>query len=86
MKILFSTHAKEMMGKRGATQKEIKETILKGEWHKAKKLDRFESSLEFPYQKEWNGNFYQFKQVNPVFVKEDEMITVVTVYVFYLNR
>ena len=85
MEIVFSKHAQETMRKRGATKKEAREAILKSEWREAK-LNRFESTREFIYKEKWNGNFYQFKQVNPVFVQENELITVITVYVFYHNN
>ncbi|MBI3335519.1 MAG: DUF4258 domain-containing protein [Candidatus Portnoybacteria bacterium] len=84
MKIQFSKHALESMKKRGASRAEVKEAILKGTWEQAKQ-GRVESIRNFSYNREWNGVFYEKKQVNPVFIKEDEVITVITVYAFYFN-
>lgn len=73
-----------MMQKRGATRREVKDAILKGAWERAK-LHRFEAKLSFPYQKKWNATFYDIKQINPVFIEEDNTIIVITVYAFYFN-
>ena len=39
----------------------------------------------FVFKREWNGVFYPAKQVRPIFVDEEDAITVVTVYVYYLS-
>ena len=84
MKIIFSDHAEETMSKRGATREEAEEAIAKGTWRTAK-LNRKEAHLIFPYNTIWNSIRYAYKQVNPIFIQEDDIITVITVYVFYSN-
>jgi hypothetical protein len=39
--------------------------------------------MDFPFGREWNGRFYQTKQVRPVFVEEAAEILVVTVYTYF---
>lgn len=39
--------------------------------------------MDFPLGSEWNGAFYETKQVRPIFVEEAVEIVVVTVYVYY---
>lgn len=78
----FTAHALESMRKRGAKQSEIEQVIRTAEWERARQ-ERFEAKLDFPYNDRWNGEYYQIKQVNPVFVIENNKIIVITVYVFY---
>ena len=69
------------MRERGATEAEVKETILTGEKLPAKK-NRRAYRKNFVYNKLWGGHFYRIKQVMPIVV-EEEKIVVITVYVFY---
>ena len=39
--------------------------------------------MNFVFNSLWNGRQYQTKQVNPIFVEEEDGIAVVTVYVYY---
>ncbi len=39
--------------------------------------------MDFPFGQEWNGTYYETKQVRPVFVEEEAEIVVVTVYTYY---
>ena len=39
--------------------------------------------MNFPYSNEWNGKFYETKQVRPVFVDEPNEIVVITVYTYF---
>ena len=80
-KIEFSAHAKYNMERRGATEEEIKKAINSRDWITAKR-GRFECEKEFPYNREWNGKFYEHKKVRPVLI-EEEHIVVITVYTFY---
>jgi cyclophilin family peptidyl-prolyl cis-trans isomerase len=43
----------------------------------------FECRKNFPFNQEWNGRAYLFKQVRPIFVEDENEIVVVTVYVYY---
>lgn len=80
--IRLSAHARDNAGFRGATEDEVLETIRTSRWHPAKR-NRFECRKDFAFGREWNGKFYETKQVRPVFVGEEKEIVVVTVYVYY---
>ena len=72
------------MRKRGVQELEIIQTIQENNWTKAK-FNRLEAEKEFSYNNIWNNNFYKFKKVNPVFVKERETVLVITFCAFYYN-
>jgi len=80
--VTFSSHAKDSMRKRGADADEVLKVIQQVKWIEAKQ-GRFEAKLDFPYNKVWNKKHYSTKQVNPVFIIEEQTIIVITVYVFY---
>jgi len=80
--IIFNPHARYSMRRRGATEREVRETIRRFPWVSAKK-GRLECEAEFIYDREWNGVSYRYKKVRPIFVEEKEMIRVITVYTFY---
>ena len=63
--IRFSNHAIDYINIRGFTESEVIEAIRNGKWVSAKK-NRMESKLGFPFQKEWNGKYYNTKEVKPV--------------------
>lgn len=84
MQTSLSKHCYHSMRKRGVQEFEIIETIQECNWTKAK-FNRFEAEKEFCYNSSWNNKFYKFKKVNPVFVKEQEAVIVITVYAFYYN-
>lgn len=58
------------------------ETIQTSVWESAEH-DRLQCRKDFPFGEEWNGKFYQTKQVRPIFVEEADEIVVVTVYSYY---
>ncbi|MDO9131332.1 MAG: hypothetical protein Q7U34_15855 [Anaerolineales bacterium] len=58
------------------------ETIQTLVWESAEH-DRLQCRKDFPFGEEWNGKFYQTKQVRPIFVEEADEIVVVTVYSYY---
>lgn len=80
--IRFSGHARDSMLRRGATEQEILDTIRTSPWRQAE-LGRLECRKDFAYEQDWNGRFYDTKQVRPIFVEEGNEIVVVTVYVYY---
>lgn len=82
--IIFSTHAKQQLRKRGATEEEVSLVIQKQLWRGARN-ERHEAKGNFPHNQEWNSKFYKTKQVNPVFIEQEQTIIVITVYVFYFN-
>jgi len=80
--IRLSGHARENLRYRGATEEEIVEAIRSAPWGPAE-LERLECRKNFVYRREWNGRYYETKQVRPIFVEEADEIVVVTVYVCY---
>lgn len=80
--IRFTPHALDSARKRGASQLEVQITIKGAPWRSAKH-GRIEAEMEFNYNDEWNGIYYQFKKINPVFVLEEGELIVITVYCFY---
>ena len=40
----------------------------------------------FPFHREWNGKWYQEKEVKPIFVVEGNTIVVVTVYTRFFGK
>ena len=80
--VVFTKYSKESMRKRGVLEEEVKIAISKASWQPSK-WGRLECTLEFQYDKEWNGKFYHTKQVVPVFVEEETRIVIITVYAFY---
>ncbi|MEA3432461.1 MAG: DUF4258 domain-containing protein [candidate division WOR-3 bacterium] len=79
---VFTKHSRESMRKRGVSEDEVRIAISKAPWQPSK-WGRFECTLEFEYNKEWNKKFYRTKQVVPVFMEEETRIVIITVYAFY---
>lgn len=82
--IRLSEHAKNQLVPRGATEREIIDSIKTSEWTPAE-LKRLECRKDFEFNNTWNNKFYKTKQVRPVFVEEQNEIVVVTVYVYYFQ-
>jgi hypothetical protein len=61
---------------------EVEAAIRNSSWQPAE-LGRLECRKDFPYGRDWNGEFYATKQVRPVFVDEAAEIVVVTVHTYY---
>lgn len=80
--VRFSEHSLIRMQDRGCEKKEVIEAIENGEWQKEKD-SRLSCSKTFPFKSVWKDKFYKEKEVVPVFVLEDDVITVITVYVFF---
>ena len=80
--VIFSAHARDQMRYRGATEAEVIDAINETEWSTAA-LGRLECEKDFPYNGEWNGEHYQTKKVRPIFVDEESVIVIVTVYAYY---
>ncbi|MBW2331743.1 MAG: hypothetical protein JRF30_12745 [Deltaproteobacteria bacterium] len=67
--IRLSEHARQQLRFRGATEQEVIEAIRTETWETAE-LGRLK-------------NYYDTKQVRPIFVEEHDEVIVVTVYVYY---
>jgi len=81
-RIILSLHAKQQMAERGASSREVIETITKGESSPAKH-GRIMYRKNFQYNNKWGNEFYHIKQVMPIVKKDANNIIVVTVYTFY---
>ena len=79
-KIEFSKHTLERAEERGATKKEIEDTIQSGEDYPAKNGRKGKEKV-FDYDKEWNGKYYAEKLVRVIFVVYEKIISTVTVIV-----
>lgn len=80
--IRLSADARERAAHRGATEEEIAAAIREAAWHPAER-GRLEASQVFRYDAEWNGTWYATKRVRPVFVDEQDVVIVVTVFGYY---
>jgi hypothetical protein len=78
--IRIHPHAVERMSERGATEREVLETIQNGEQFPAK-FGRMGFRRNFLFEKVWQGRIYATKQVEVLAVREDDdwiVIAVVT--------
>lgn len=80
--VRLSAHALSYTTKRGFTIAEVEKTIRECLWEPAE-LGRFQCQKNFPFCHEWNGKFYETKQVRPIFVEQTDEIVVITVYTYY---
>jgi hypothetical protein len=80
--IVFSSHAREKMLDRGASEGEVKAAIRSGSSEPARK-GRVMFRKNFAYDKLWRGKHYAIKQVAPIIAEERERLVVVTVFVYY---
>ena len=80
MKIVIHPHAQRRIAERGATEAEVKETVLSGEKFPAK-LGRNGFRRNFAFDADWRGVHYANKQIEAIAVEEGEGWTVITVVV-----
>jgi len=80
--IRLSQHALEQLAFRGISKKEVEKAITSSRWSTIKGK-RFECRLDFDFKGEWQGKYYNTKQVRPIFVEEEDEIVVITVYSYY---
>ncbi len=82
MIVRFHPHALERLSERGATEEEIRATVLDGESFPVK-FGRVGFRRNFRFNSMWRGQRYAIKQVEAFAVREGEdwlVITVVTRY------
>ena len=82
MKIRFHPHALERLSERGATEEEVRATVLEGETFPAK-FGRTGFRRNFRFDSVRRGRHYAIKQVEAFAVREEDdwlVITVVTRY------
>ncbi len=82
MNIIIEPHTLERAETRGATIEEIIEVIKNGDDFPAKygKLGKMKI---FDFKKERNSKYYQQKRIEVIYLKKEENIITVTVYVYY---
>ncbi|HNY13763.1 MAG TPA: DUF4258 domain-containing protein [Candidatus Wallbacteria bacterium] len=85
MNVEIHSHAKSRLIERGANETEIIETVEHGEKFPAKP-GRVIFKKVFDYYDLWNGQKYNFKQLEVVCVEEENKIVVVTVMVKYFQE
>lgn len=76
--VVFSRHALNNTGQRGATHEEIEQAIRSGERVPAKR-GRSAFRKNFPFHGAWKGRHYESKQVMPIVVEEPARWVVVAV-------
>ena len=74
-------HAEARLAERGATEQEVIDTVLGGERFAAK-YGRTGFRRNFSFAAEWNGHFFETKQIE-VFAVEENGWLVITVIVKY---
>ena len=80
--IVFTTHARQRIRERGASEEDVIEAIRIGRKEPAQR-GLFQYRLNLEFKREWAGQFYDVQQVAPVVAEEENRKIVVTVYVFY---
>lgn len=80
--IVFSSHAREKMLDRGASEEEIEAAIRSGSSEPTRK-GRLMFRKNFAYNEPWRGKHYAVKQVAPIVAEECDRFVVVTVFVYY---
>ncbi|GAA4748334.1 DUF4258 domain-containing protein [Flavisolibacter ginsenosidimutans] len=82
MEIRIEPHTLEKAKERGASEKEIIETLQSGTAVKAK-AGRLAKSKIFSFNMERLGKFYEEKQIQVIYAIENNAMITVTVYVYY---
>jgi hypothetical protein len=80
--IVFSSHAREKMLDRGASEAEVEAAIRAGNVEPARK-GRLMFRKNFAFGRRWRGKQCAVKQVAPIVVDEADRWVVVTVFVYY---
>jgi len=81
-KIVIHPHAEARMQERGATEKEVVDTIQNGEFFTAK-FGRLGFRRNFVYKKQWRGKVFNTKQLEVFVVEENKEYVVVTIIAKY---
>jgi len=82
MRIRFHPHALERMRERGATEQEVRLTVLEGEQFPVK-FGRTGFRRNFPFQGQWRGRDFAFRQVEAYALEEEGDWLVITAIVRY---
>ena len=79
--IRLSAHALSYTDARGFSAADVEQAIRNSPWEAAE-LGRLQCRMDFGFGQDWNGKFYETRQVRPVFIEKAEEIVVVTVYTY----
>lgn len=82
MAVRFHPHALERMAQRGATEKEVRDTVAKGERFEAK-FGRSGFRRNFMFEKQWQGRYYKTKQIEVYAIHEDDDWLVISIIARY---
>jgi hypothetical protein len=83
--VFFTSHARDRMARRGTSEAEVEEVVRTGE-HLEARHGRLAFRKDFAYGREWEGKWYDMKQVMPIVAEEQDKLVIVTVYVFYIGE
>ena len=76
-------HAKERIKKRGTSIGEVEKVLEAGKEVKTDYEGRRAKEMVFSYNRKWQKKFYPEKKVKVIYREEGEVITVITVYVYF---
>jgi hypothetical protein len=82
MAVRFHPHALERMAQRGAFEKEVIETVQRGEKFEAK-FGRTGFRRNFLFEKHWRSVYYETKQIEVYAIQENEDWLVISVIARY---
>ena len=75
----FHSHIKARMLQRGITKEEVEKTLAKGQATKDAKPGTFGKALVFPYNNEWEGKFFEEKEVRVYYKLINDNFVLLTV-------
>jgi len=75
-------HALERMMQRGTDLHEIRQVLKEGKEVEAR-FPRKAKEKVFKYNRNWQGKSYPEKKVKVIYIREDDFLTIITVYVYY---
>jgi len=82
MRIRIDPHTLERSEERGATEKEIRD-VIETDLIIPAKHGRIGKAKVYEFKTERHGIYYEQKRVEVFYIIEENLITTVTVYVFY---
>ncbi len=78
MAVRFHPHAQQRMAQRGATEKEVIDTVTEGEQFEAK-FGRAGFRRNFVFEKQWRNKYYKTKQIEVYAIREGDDWLVISV-------
>jgi hypothetical protein len=83
--IVFTSHARQRMKERGASEEAVRQAIRIGEQEPGKE-GRVLYRLNVEFKQHWDGRYFGMQQVAPVVADEKDRLVVITVYTFYFKE